>query len=91
MRVGADTLGIQHARKASEMASEVSGVNEADLKLVFWNLTNHINNLLSPWNFPKLSVPSLTVWNGNHSKSSHLFENLQFLLCSYPLNISKKT
>lgn len=37
MQVGTDTLGIQHARRASEMASEVSKVSDADLE----TRTNH--------------------------------------------------
>ena len=32
MQVGTDTLGIQHAKRASEIASEVSRVSDADLE-----------------------------------------------------------
>ena len=32
MQVGNDTLGIQHAKRASEIASEVSRVSDADLE-----------------------------------------------------------
>ena len=38
MHIGTDTLEIQHAKKASEIASQVSGANGADaLKPGFWN------------------------------------------------------
>lgn len=54
MQVGTDTLEIQHAKKASEIASQVGGANGGDaLEPVFWNLTNHIHNLISTQNFPK--------------------------------------
>lgn len=32
MQVGSDALGIQHAKRASEIASEVSRGNDADLR-----------------------------------------------------------
>lgn len=38
MQVGIDTLEIQHAKKASEIASEVSRISDADLE-------NHISEL----------------------------------------------
>lgn len=55
MQVGTDTLEIQHAKKASEIASQVSRVNGAEaLKPVFRNFTNLINDLISTWNPPEL-------------------------------------
>ena len=61
------------------------------LRFIVWSLTSCVSNSIITWNFPKLSVTSLTVWNGSHFKSLCLFENLQFLLCSLPLNISEKS
>ena len=55
MQVGTDALQIQHAKKASEIASQVSRVNGTDaLESVFWNFTNPVNHLITVWSSPKL-------------------------------------
>lgn len=41
MQVGIDTLEIQHARKASEIASEVSGVSDVDLEFCILKLNKY--------------------------------------------------
>lgn len=41
MQVGIDPLEIQHARKALELASEVSGVSDVDLEIWILELNKY--------------------------------------------------
>jgi hypothetical protein len=54
MQVGTDTIEIQRARKAAELASEVSGVRPTDSETTFLELNKSYQQLISAWDFSKL-------------------------------------
>lgn len=69
MQIDTDTLEIQRAKKAAEIASEVSGEDHADLETPISVLSKSHQQLDLCMESLQALWTGLTVWNGHYFKS----------------------